>query len=142
MKLIFFDDYKLGVIRGDTVIDVSDAVQSIPHTGPHNLISGLIERFDEYRSTLLQASDNSKGQRVGQVKIRAPLLKPSNIDCMAVNYTEEGSNSKAPPINAFHKSPSSIIGDRETMLLPDVPANIFEGEAELALVIGKRAKSG
>ena len=25
------------------------------------------------------------------------------------------------------------------MILPDVPAPIFEGEAELALVIGKRA---
>src|SRR5262249_439353 len=38
-----------------------------------------------------------------------------------------------------HKSPSAVIGDNDTMVLPDVPATIFEGEAELALVIGKRA---
>ena len=43
------------------------------------------------------------------------------------------------PINAFHKSPNAVIGDGDTMILPDVPAPIFEGEAELALVIGKRA---
>jgi len=32
-----------------------------------------------------------------------------------------------------------IIGNGDTMILPDVPATIFEGEAEVALVIGKRA---
>ena len=34
------------------------------------------------------------------------------------------------PINAFRKSPSAIIGHGDTMVLPDVPATIFEGEAE------------
>jgi 2-keto-4-pentenoate hydratase/2-oxohepta-3-ene-1,7-dioic acid hydratase in catechol pathway len=37
------------------------------------------------------------------------------------------------------KSPSAIIGDGDTMVLPDMAATIFEGEAELAVVIGKRA---
>ena len=50
MKLLFFDDFKLGVLKGDTVVDVSAVVQDIPHIGPHDLISGLIERFDEYKA--------------------------------------------------------------------------------------------
>jgi hypothetical protein len=33
MKLLFFDDFKLGVLKGDTVVDVSDVVRNIPHTG-------------------------------------------------------------------------------------------------------------
>jgi len=32
-----------------------------------------------------------------------------------------------------------VIGNGDTMVLPDVPATIFEGEAEVALVMGKRA---
>jgi 2-keto-4-pentenoate hydratase/2-oxohepta-3-ene-1,7-dioic acid hydratase in catechol pathway len=60
---------------------------------------------------------------------------------MAVNYMEDGTRSEPAPINAFHKSPSSIIGDGDTMVLPDVPATIFEGEAEMALVIGKPASN-
>ena len=52
MKLLFFDDFKLGVLKGDTVVDVSPVVRDIPHTGPHNLISGLIERFADYRGAL------------------------------------------------------------------------------------------
>jgi 2-keto-4-pentenoate hydratase/2-oxohepta-3-ene-1,7-dioic acid hydratase in catechol pathway len=138
MKLLFFDDFKLGVLKGETVVDVSNVVQGIPRTGPHNLISGLIERFDEYKDALQQASDRGKGAPVSAVRLRPPLPKPTNIDCMAVNY-EDGTRKVLPAINAFLKSPNGIIGDGETMVLPDVPATIFEGEAELALVIGKRA---
>ena len=36
-------------------------------------------------------------------------------------------------------SDAAVIGDGDTMVLPDVPATIFEGEAEVAVVIGKRA---
>ena len=47
MKLLYFDDFKLGVLKGDNeVVDVTDAVRDIPHTGPHDLINGLIERFE------------------------------------------------------------------------------------------------
>jgi len=58
---------------------------------------------------------------------------------MAVNYMEDGTLAEPSPINAFHKSPSAIIGPEDTMVLTDVPASVFEGEAELAVVIGKRA---
>jgi 2-keto-4-pentenoate hydratase/2-oxohepta-3-ene-1,7-dioic acid hydratase in catechol pathway len=139
MKLMYFDDFKLGVVKGDAVVDVSQEVRDIPHTGPHNLMSGLIERFADYKGKLEKAAAAGKGVPLASVRIRPPLPKPYNIDCMAVNYMEDGTRSEPAPINAFHKSPSGIIGDGDTMVLPDAPATIFEGEAELALVIGKRA---
>src|SRR6202051_1331833 len=70
---------------------------------------------------------------------RAPLPRPENIICMAVNYMEDGTLAEPAPINAFMKSPSAIIGDGDTMVLPDMAASVFEGEAEIAVVIGKRA---
>ena len=139
MKLLFFDDFKLGVLKGDSVVDVSHVVRDIPHTGPHNLISGLIERFGDYRGALEKATADGKGVPLASVRIRPPLPRSVNIDCMAVNYMEDGTRKEPAPINAFHKSPTSVIGDGDTMVLPDVPASIFEGEAELALVIGKHA---
>ena len=30
MKLMYFDDFKLGVLKGDTVVDVSAVVQGHP----------------------------------------------------------------------------------------------------------------
>jgi 2-keto-4-pentenoate hydratase/2-oxohepta-3-ene-1,7-dioic acid hydratase in catechol pathway len=139
VKLLFFDDFKLGVLKADGVVDVSQAVRDVPHTGPHDLISGLIARFADYRRPLEEAAARGRGIPVGQVRIRPPLPKPHNIDCMAVNYMEDGTRTEPAPINAFHKSPSAVIGNDDTMVLPDVPATIFEGEAEVALVIGKRA---
>jgi 2-keto-4-pentenoate hydratase/2-oxohepta-3-ene-1,7-dioic acid hydratase in catechol pathway len=139
MKFLFFDDFKLGVLKGDAVVDVSDAVRDIPHTGAHNLINGVIERFADYKGRLEEAVSRGKGVPLSQVRVRPPLPKPYNIVCMAVNYMEDGTRSAPAPINAFHKSPHSVIGDGDTMILPDVPATIFEGEAEMALVIGKRA---
>jgi 2-keto-4-pentenoate hydratase/2-oxohepta-3-ene-1,7-dioic acid hydratase in catechol pathway len=139
VKLLFFDDFKLGVLEGDAVLDVSFAVRGIPHTGPHDLISGLIERFDEYKERLQGSAARAEKVALSKVRIRPPLPKPFNIVCMAVNYMEDGTRAEPAPINAFHKSPHSVIGNGDTMVLPDVPATIFEGEAEVALIIGKRA---
>src|SRR3984893_14414680 len=140
MKIMYFDDYKLGVLKGDTVVDISSVVQNIPHAGPHDLINGLIERFAEYRPQLEEPAARGRGVAGAGVRVRPPLPRPVNIDCMAVNYMEDGTRTEPAPINAFHKSPNAVIGPGDTMILPDVPATIFEGEAEFAVIIGKRAK--
>src|SRR5439155_13204272 len=139
VKLLYFDDFKLGVLKGDNVVDIGDVVNDIPHLGPHDLISGLFARWDQYKAKLEAAVQSRPGVPVSGVRIRPPLPKPYNIDCMAVNYMEDGTRAEPAPINAFHKSPNAIIGDGDTMILDDVPAHVFEGEAELALVINKKA---
>jgi 2-keto-4-pentenoate hydratase/2-oxohepta-3-ene-1,7-dioic acid hydratase in catechol pathway len=139
VKLLFFDDFKLGVLKGDSVFDVTSLVQDVPRTGPHDLISGLIARFGQYRARLEEAATKPGGTSLSRVRVRPPLPRPTNIVCMAVNYMEDGTRSEPAPINAFLKSPTAVIGNGDTMVLPDVPATIFEGEAEVALVMGKRA---
>ena len=139
MKLAFFDDFKLGVIGDGTVVDVSDAVSGIRHTSPQDLINRVIENFDDFRGALQQAADSGSGVPLEHVRLLPPLPKPGNVVAMAVNYMEDGTRDEPAPINAFHKSPNAVIGPGDTMILPDVPATIFEGEAEMALVIGKRA---
>ena len=139
MKIMFFDEFKLGVLKGDAVVDVSRVVQDIPHLGPQDVVRGVIERWAEFRPKLEAAAAQERGVPLDRVKIRPPLPKPTNVVCMAVNYMEDGTRSEPAPINAFLKAPSAIIGDGDAMVLPDVPATIFEGEAEMAVIIGKRA---
>ena len=138
MRILFFDDFKLGVLSGENVIDVSGKVNDIPMVGPHDLINGLIENFEQYRSLLEEALISEKGLPINNVQIRPPLPRPVNIDCMAVNYMEDGTLTEPPPINAFTKASNSVIGPNDTMVLQDIPATVFEGEAELGVVIGKR----
>lgn len=139
MKLCYFNDYRLGVIKGDQVVDVTDAVKDIPHLDSRELIIGLIAKWDSYKAKVEKAAAEGKGVPVSGVKLRPPVPKPGNIVCMAVNYMEDGTLPEKPAINAFHKAATAVIGDGDTMVLPDAPATIFEGEAEMALVIGKRA---
>jgi len=139
MRLMFFDDFRLGVLQGDGVVDVSEAVRDIPHAGSHDIINGVIARFGEYRPRLEAAARRGEAVPLARVRIRPPLPRPVNVVCMAVNYMEDGTRSEPAPINAFMKSPGAIIGPGDTMVLPDVPATIFEGEAELAVIIGRRA---
>ena len=141
MKLVFFDDFKLGVIKDGNVVDVGAAVSGVNHTSPQDLINQVIANFSQHRDALQQAADSGQGTPVEQVRLRSPLPKPGNIVAMAVNYMEDGTRDAPAPINAFHKSPNAVIGQGDTMVLPDVPATIFEGEAELALVIGKHASN-
>ena len=127
MKLVFFDDFKLGAVKGDQVVDLSSAVADIPRTHPQDVLVGVITQFTQRKSALEAAIASGKGVALGSVRIRPPVPRPMTIDCMAVNYMEDGTRSEPAPINAFHKSPSAIIGHGDTMVLPDVPAPIFEG---------------
>src|SRR5262245_11863562 len=139
MKLACFDDFKLGVVKGaDALGDVKPIVKEAAQGDPRLLINALIEKFAEYRKRLESAVSEGKTIPLASVKLRPPIPRPGNIDCMAVNYIEEMIPTP-PPINGFQKSSNAIIGPGDTMLLPDAPATIFEGEAELGVVIGKRA---
>ena len=139
MKLAFFNDFRLGVVKGDGIVDISAEVSDVPHTGPHNLISNLIGDFARYRGRIEAAVARGTATPLSAVTLRPPLPRPGNIICMAVNYMEDGTKTEAAPINAFNKASTAVIGPNDAMVLPDVGASIFEGEAELALVIGKTA---
>jgi len=112
MKLAFFDNYKLGVVVGDKIVDVSSVVKGIKALGPQDVIRGVIEKWSTYKGKLAAAAKKGKGKPLSKVKLRPPLPKPDNIICMAVNYMEDGTLPEPAPINAFMKSPSAVIGKR------------------------------
>ena len=76
MKLCYFDDFKLGVVKDDEVVDVSDVVREIPHSGPHDLINDLIENFVDYRQALEAGAEAGSGILMSSVRIRPPLPRP------------------------------------------------------------------
>ena len=50
MKLAYFDNFQLGILTDKGLVDVSHIIMDIPHTNPGNLMNGLIENFENYRS--------------------------------------------------------------------------------------------
>jgi len=139
MKLCYFNDWRLGIVDDDAVFDVTHLAKDIPNRDSRDLICGVIERWADFREIFAAAAANDSGLPLSDVRLRPPVPRPSSIVCMAVNYMEDGTLTEKPAISAFHKGPTSIIGEGDTMILPDTPATIFEGEAEIAVVIGRQA---
>ena len=52
MKLVYFNDYSIGVIKDNRVVDVTKICGDIPHIDRRALINGLIASFDGYREIL------------------------------------------------------------------------------------------
>ena len=143
MKILYFDDFKLGVLKGDnTVVDVSAVVQDIPHIGPGDLINGLIERFASYRAQARTGRGAGPGRPARQ---RAHPPAFAEADQYRLHGGQLHGRRHPQRAGADQRLPQiarrAIIGNGDTMVLPDAPATIFEGEAELAVIIGKRASN-
>ena len=141
MRFAFIDDYRPAVVADRGVVDVSHVLDSIPKLDAQDLLEGLVQRFDEFRPLLEEAAANGEATPVDQVRFRPPVPRPGKMVCMAGNYLEGGTIPRAYDVDAFLKAPSSVIGDGDTVVLPNVPAAVFHHEAELGVVIGKEMKS-
>jgi len=42
MKIMLFNDYRFGIIKGEGVVDITYVVSNIPHHGVGDLMTGLI----------------------------------------------------------------------------------------------------
>ena len=139
MKLAFFDDYKLGVITENEIVDISDALSNISFHTPQKLIQMVIEDFDNLRPTISDVVKNANPIPLDNVTLKPPLPRPGQLVCLAGNYIEPDSPSRG-EFNAFLKSPTSVISTKETVQLPEADVTVFHFEPELAIVIGKTAK--
>lgn len=138
MKLVFFDDYRLGVLRGDGVVDVSAAVADLHYHTAQGLLKQVIEGWDDRRGAIASAADSGAARPVDQVRLRPPVPRPGQLVCLAGNYIEPDHPEKE-TFNAFLKSPTSVIATGDTVELPEADASVFHFEPEFALVMGKPA---
>ena len=138
VRLAFYNDFTLGVIDGDMIIDATAAVVDI-HTGsPQALLETLITCWDEFGDRIVAATQGEDGVPLHSVTLRPPVPRPGQLVCLAGNYIEPARPTKE-TFNAFLKSNTSVMGKGATVELPPTEATVFHFEPELALIIGKRA---
>jgi 2-keto-4-pentenoate hydratase/2-oxohepta-3-ene-1,7-dioic acid hydratase in catechol pathway len=138
MKLVLYDDYKLGVLEGDQVLNASPVAASLGYHSPQEMMQMLITGWAELRPQIEQAIAGQRGRPLASVRLRPPIPRPGQLVCLAGNYIEPQKPERT-IFNAFLKSPNSVIGHGDTIELPPAEATVFHCEPELALVIGKRA---
>ena len=138
MKFGFFNEWSLGVVKGDQIVDVSEVMGQVHAHSPMELVSVILENFGEIRAPLEEHAAAHSGVPISSVTIRPPVPRPNKIICMAVNYLE-GENPPMPEIDAFLKASDCVIGPGDTVLMdPACTAPVFHAEPEVAVVIGKQ----
>ncbi len=138
MKLAFYDDFNLGVIRDDFIVDVSPAISDLVSSSPQGKLEAIITGWEIYGDRIADASQSNSGVALASVKLQQPVPRPGQLLCLAGNYIEPDHPSKE-TFNAFLKSNTSVMGQDSVVELPDTAATVFHFEPELAIVIGKRA---
>jgi 2-keto-4-pentenoate hydratase/2-oxohepta-3-ene-1,7-dioic acid hydratase in catechol pathway len=110
---------------------------------------GLFQQAKELYETLA-ATEQSLGSSMesgliprSQARLLAPVPRPGKLICIGLNYRDHAleSNMKIPehPV-VFSKFTTSVIAPGEPVVLPSTSHQV-DYEAELAVVIGRRAKS-
>jgi 2-keto-4-pentenoate hydratase/2-oxohepta-3-ene-1,7-dioic acid hydratase in catechol pathway len=137
MRLVLTRDDRIGVLRDGGMIDVSDAFADIRYRTAADRMPRLLATLQERRPRLEEMA--TSGETLPVPALQAPVPRPPKLIAAFGNY-REGSDRERQTQDMFLESPDSVIGPNGTVVLPNHPATIFHHEAELALVVGQRAK--
>lgn len=141
MKIASFgDDFRVGLVKGDTIIDATPALGPVADLAPEDRAIAVIEQFAKLRPGLEALERDGAGISLASVRLRAPLPRPRKVMCCFGNYKEFTERERAAQ-DMFMQSPESVIGNGDTVTLPPHKAIAYQHEAELVIVIGQRASN-
>jgi 2-keto-4-pentenoate hydratase/2-oxohepta-3-ene-1,7-dioic acid hydratase in catechol pathway len=134
------DDFEPARLVSGGVIRLGSHLPGIMELPPRHRMTGLIEHWSGYKAVVEASTDRSPVVPLAGVRLRAPIPRPGKLVCAQLSFREGVAGAAITP-HFFLKSPDSVIGPDDDVELSPVEADVFHHEAELALVIGKRAKA-
>jgi 2-keto-4-pentenoate hydratase/2-oxohepta-3-ene-1,7-dioic acid hydratase in catechol pathway len=153
MKLCRFDNDRLGVVQGDQVLDVSQALAEIPmQRWPLAQGDPLIANLERVAAAAKRLMPSAPRKPLAQAKLLSPVANPGKIVAAPINYSDHIAESiKDPGIahgrtniakgigdwGLFLKANSSLVGFGEEIRLR-WPERRNDHEVELALIIGRK----
>jgi 2,4-didehydro-3-deoxy-L-rhamnonate hydrolase len=154
MKLCRYDDDRLGVARGDLVHDVTLAQTEIRNSLPYAMKGdAVVAALPQWRERIERMADKAPCKPIGEVKLLAPVARPTKLSCAPTNYqahiaemtaaaAQPGSqvvtvqSAKIAEAGMFLKANSSLVGPSEGIAVR-FPDRRSDHEVELVMVIGK-----
>jgi len=130
-----------GVLAGEEIVPLSSLERA-----PGASVRQLLEALDSDGLRRLGELAAAAGDRVAlsQVRLRAPVPDPEKIICMGLNYRDhaEETGQEIPQAPMwFAKFANSLCGSGSDIVLPTAHPEFVDYEAELALVMGRRARN-
>jgi 2,4-diketo-3-deoxy-L-fuconate hydrolase len=155
MRICWFDDNRLGVVQGDKVHDVSEALRVLPAPQYPAATKGdaLIANLPKVRQEIDKLLAGAKTKPVKDVRFLSPVANPTKIIGVPVNYLKHAEEAKSQievfttrhqgtieEQGLFLKANSSLIGASDTVRLR-FPERRSDHEMELGVVIGRQGSN-
>jgi 2-keto-4-pentenoate hydratase/2-oxohepta-3-ene-1,7-dioic acid hydratase in catechol pathway len=154
MRLCFFNDKRLGLVKGEQVFDVTQALEGLTSKSypfpRHDLFIAALPKIKDQITTL---AESAAAIELSEVTLLSPVQNPGKVVAAPVNYQahiqeavdDEETFSRhllqaIQESGLFLKAPSSLIGAGQEI---DVhfPERRTDHEVELAVIIGEPCKS-
>ncbi|MDP2399042.1 MAG: fumarylacetoacetate hydrolase family protein [Burkholderiales bacterium] len=146
MKLLTFiahDEIRPGVLDDGTVVDLKAAGLPVGEDGD---LLQIVRGGDTMLERVREAIDSPTRRTfdLDEVRLTAPLLTPSKIIAVGLNYIDHCKEANLPvptePV-LFSKFPNSITGPYDELHWPESVTREVDYEVELAVVIGRRGRN-
>jgi 2-keto-4-pentenoate hydratase/2-oxohepta-3-ene-1,7-dioic acid hydratase in catechol pathway len=143
MKLITYDagsGARLGALVEDWVIDLNEASQGSLPADMRSFLELGEAGLDTARSIVEKASSAARTIPANEVKLLAPILNPSKVIAIGLNYMDHCREQNIEPPKApiiFTKFTTSIIDPGDIIQWDPALTDKVDYEVELAVVIGR-----
>ncbi len=152
MRICRFGDDRVGLVVGDSVHDVTRALDLIPaYRYPLPGHDPLIAHLPELRSRIFEVADQSPALSLASLELLSPIANAGKVLAAPVNYKKHLDEARADPeihhqnqimeirrVGLFLKATSSVIGAGQSVVIRHQERR-NDHEIELVAVIGKRA---
>jgi 2-keto-4-pentenoate hydratase/2-oxohepta-3-ene-1,7-dioic acid hydratase in catechol pathway len=154
LRICRFDDNRLGIVDGDSVRDVTGALDVLPQARyPFPTHDLFIAHLDDVAARAKALAPSAPVLPLGGVTLLSPVANPGKLLAAPVNYEKHLAEVKGDAslhqntashtltihkAGVFLKATSSLVGAGEGVMLR-VPDRRTDHEVELAFVIGRTA---
>ena len=150
MKLAVYEGHRVGVVDGDNLYDVTDAVPGAGPAWPPMYMNSLIANWRDLGPKVAARRATASAVPLSSVKLLPPNPCPVHVIAAPANYRkhigEIGARSvskgrSADQMGFFMKATASLVGAGGAIELPKGSTRRFDHESELAVIVGKRARN-
>jgi 2-keto-4-pentenoate hydratase/2-oxohepta-3-ene-1,7-dioic acid hydratase in catechol pathway len=147
VKIAVFDDWRVGLVEGEQLFDVTAALPSSLAELPEQRINWLIGRADSALPALAEARRRAAPVPLSSAQLRPPSPRPRHIFAAPANYrkhigelgtrTVTKAGRSAREQGFFLKAPGSLVGAGDAITLPRGSKRRFDHESELGVIVGR-----
>jgi 2-keto-4-pentenoate hydratase/2-oxohepta-3-ene-1,7-dioic acid hydratase in catechol pathway len=152
MRLVVWDDFRIGAWEADGIHDLTDLVPGgadVPAWAAPYRMNAFIGAWDEIRERVEARRTERPAVAVESVRLRAPSPRPRNFLAAPLNYVAHGAEMKGPigtgggtpnELGFFLKASGCLAGPNDAIELPPIEGRRFDHEGEIGVVIGRPAR--